>query len=197
VAALFVAVVGGIAVAVSGGDDSPTKSAVDTTEATEPDEVIAPPSDSPPASPEPPPATTTTTEPEGPAAIGPNEWFTWTDGLEAQVTSVEQYTPDYDDDPTPDVAVTVTVKNGTGHVFDGTMMTVNLYGGPNGTQAESGYDFYGFDGSIPVGGTATAKWSFMLPAEHLSAITVEVAPGWSDDTYMTEYEPAFFTGSAA
>jgi hypothetical protein len=93
--------------------------------------------------------------------------------------------------------VTVTIKNGTAALYDGAMATVNLYGGPNGAQAEPEFTHYGFDGSIPAGSTATAKWSFTVPPEHLGDLKVEVAPGWSDDTYMTEYEPAFFHGSAA
>jgi hypothetical protein len=52
-------------------------------------------------------------------------------------------------------------------------------------------------GNIPAGGTATAKWSLTVPPEHLSQLKVELSPGYSDDTYMTEYDPAFVVGSAA
>lgn len=191
VGGLFVAVVLGTAIAVAGDDGNEASRSVGepavTTEATDTTE-----GNTPPAVEEP---TTTTTEPEGPGAIGPNEWFTWENGLAAQVTSVAEFTPDYDTTSTPDVVATVTVRNGTGQVFDAAMMTVNLYGGPNGVQAEGEYTFYGFDGDVPASGTATAKWSFTLPAEHFGQITVEVAPGYDAD--YAEYDSAFYAGSVS
>jgi hypothetical protein len=199
---VFVAVVFGIALAVSVGDGDTENTPVvaeepETTEAPASDEPAA--SDEPPAASEPEPPSTTTTAPQPSIVnVGTTEWYAWEDGLEAQVTSIEQFTPEYDSTPTPDVAVTVTIKNGTGANYDATQAMTILYGGPNGVQAEDGnFTYYGFEGNIPAGGTATAKWSFTVPPEHLSQLKVELAPGYTDDTYMTEYEPAFFVGSAA
>lgn len=198
---VLVAVILGIAVAVSAGDDDTENTPVvaedpEATEAPASDEPAV--SDDPPAVSEPEPPSTTTTAPQPSIVnVGTTEWYAWEDGLEAQVTSIEQFTPDYDSTPTPDVVVTVTIKNGTGANYDAMSAMVTLYGGPNGVQAEDEFSYYGFEGTIPPAGTATAKWSFTLPAEHLSQLKVELAPGYTDDTYMTEYEPAFFVGSAA
>jgi hypothetical protein len=148
-----------------------------------------------PAVPE--PSTPPTTEADTPDIVPVGGWFTWDNGLQAQVTAIERYTPEYDDNPLPDVVVTITVKNGSDKVFDAAMSMMNLYGGPNGVQAESGYDFYGFDGSIPPGTSATAKWSFMVPEEHMSQLRVEFAPGYQDTPDFAEYESAYFTGAAA
>jgi hypothetical protein len=199
---VIVAVIFGIALAVSVGADDTENTPVaaedpETTEAPASDEPAV--SDDPPAASEPePPSTTTTTPQPSIVNVGTTQWCAWEDGLEAQVTSIEQFTPEYDSTPTPDVAVTVTIKNGTGANYDATQAMTILYGGPNGVQAEDGnFTYYGFEGNIPAGGTATAKWSFTVPPEHLSQLKVELTPGYTDDTYMTEYEPAFFVGSAA
>jgi len=198
---VFVAVVFGIAVAVSVGDGDTENTPVaaedpETTESPASDEPAA--SDEPPAASEPEPPSTTTTAPQPSIVnVGTTEWYAWEDGLEAQVTSIEQYTSEYDDTPTPDVVVTVTVKNGTGKAYDAMGSSLNLYGGPNGVQAENSGSYYGFEGTIPPEGTATANWSFTVPSEHLGQMRVEFAPGYGDDTYMNEYEPAFFVGSAA
>lgn len=141
---------------------------------------------SPPAVDDP---TTTTTEADI-AQIGPDDWFTWDDGVEAQVTSIEQFTPEYDSTPGPDVVATVTIRNGTDATIDAMMSTANLYAGPNGAQAEEEYSFYGFEGSIPPGQTATAKWAWTVPQEHLGQLRVEFSPSY-------EHDPAFFEGSAA
>jgi hypothetical protein len=184
----------GLAAALSVDDNEPTARSVDEPVTTDQPATTA--DNTPPAVAEPPAPTTTTPEaPAGPIPVGSGTWYTWDNGLEAQVTSLEQFTPDYDTTPTPDVIVTLTVKNGTGQLYDGLMATMNLYGGPNGVQAEQEYTFYGFDGSIPPGATATAKWSFTVPAEHLSDLRVEFRPGYDDS--FTEYEPGYFQGSAA
>jgi hypothetical protein len=198
---VFVAVIFGIALAVSvdGGDTENTPVAAEdpeTTEAPADDEPAV--SDEPPAISEPEPPSTTTTAPQPSIVnVGTAEWYAWEDGLEAQITSIEQFTPDYDSTPNPDVIVTATIKNGTDANYDATSAMTTLYGGPNGVQAEDEFSYYGFEGTIPPGGTATAKWSFTVPAEHLGQLKVELSPGYTDDTYMTEYEPAFFVGSAA
>lgn len=186
---VFVAVIFGIALVVSVGDDDTENTPVaaedpETTEAPASDEPAV--SDDPPAASEPEPPSTTTVPQPSIVNVGTTEWFTWEDGLEAQVTSIEQYTPEYDSTPTPDVAVTVTIKNGTGANYDATQAMTTLYGGPNGVQAEDGnFTYYGFEGNVPAGGTATAGWSFTVPPEHLSQLKVELSPGYSDDTYMT------------
>jgi hypothetical protein len=74
---------------------------------------------------------------------------------------------------------TITVKNGTAAVLDLTLADAILYGGPNGVQAEDEYSFWGFEGSIPPGGTATAKFSWSLPAEYLDELRLEFAPTWA------------------
>jgi hypothetical protein len=193
----FVAAVFGLAVMVSVDNDTDNSPvALADTEAADDIEAPSEPAEGPATDEPEPPSTTTTTAPEI-VNVGPAEWYEWTDGLQAQVTSIEQFVPEYDSTPNPDVVVTVTVKNGTGGLYDATMSTLNLYGGPNGTQAEGEYSYSGFEGSIPPGGTATARWSFTVPAEHLTDLKIEFAPGWSDDNYVTEYDPAFFHGSAA
>jgi hypothetical protein len=177
---VFVAVVFGIALAVSVGDGDTENTPVvaedpETTEAPASDAPAA--SDEPPAAAEPEPPSTTTTAPQPSIVnVGTTEWYAWEVGLEAQVTSIEQYTPEYDDTPTPDVVVTVTVKNGTGTAYDAVMSSLNLYGGPNGVQAESSGSYYGFEGTIPPEGTATAKWSFTVPSEHLGQMRASLPP---------------------
>jgi hypothetical protein len=172
------------AVAISDDEDDPQRRTVaDATTTT-----AAEPSAEPPAVEEP---TTTTAPPdEGPAVIGPDEWFTWTGGVEAQVTALERYTPDYDDTPgVPEVAALVTVRNGTSSTLDLTLADARLYGGPNGVQAERDYAHFGFEGSAPAGGTVTARYGFSVPEEHMSQIVIEFAPSW-------EHDSAFFEGAA-
>jgi hypothetical protein len=81
--AVVVAVIVGVAVAVSGGDDEPTKQpeTADTTERTNTTERDT----TPPAVEEP---STSTTAAQADIAVGPNEWFTYTDGVEVQVTKI-------------------------------------------------------------------------------------------------------------
>lgn len=143
--------------------------------------------DEPPASREP----TTTTTVRSVVHIGAQEWFEWTDGIQAQVTSLTTFVPDYDDSPgVPDVVATITVKNGSPVVYDATQATASLYGGPNGVQADEEYSFYGFEGSIPPGATATAKWAWALPQEHFGQVRVEFAPSY-------EHYSGFFEGAVS
>lgn len=115
--AVVMAVIVGVAVAVSASDDEPTKrtETADTTERTTTTERDS----TPPVVEE--PTTSTTAAQADIAAVGPNEWFTYTDGVEVQVTKIERFTPEYDDDPRPDVLVTVTIKNGSSGVLDLTL----------------------------------------------------------------------------
>jgi len=165
----------------SGSDDEPTKrTAVDVTDeaptttsddATPPavEEPIAPPSDS------------------GIAQVGSDEWFTWDDGVEAQVTTLEQINVEYAVSPGPHVAATITVRNGSGATVDLILATAHLYSGPNGVQAEAD-GLYGFDGSVPPGGTATAQYAWAVPAEHFGQLRVEFSPSFS-------HGPAFYEGA--
>jgi hypothetical protein len=181
----------GLAIALASGDDNQPTAQI-TEPATTEDEPATTVDRTPPAVDEP---TTTTTTAAKPDIIEVGQgWYTWDNGLEAQVASVEQFTPDYDSTPTPDIVVTVTIKNGTGQTYEAIGAMVNVYGGPNGVQAEGEYTYYGFDGNIPVGGTATAKWSFTVPPEHLSDLMIEVAPGY--DASFDAYDSGFFHGSA-
>lgn len=122
----------------------------------------------------------------GVAKVGVSQWFTYEDGLKVQVTKVSRFTIGrYSAGGKPGdkgVEVTVTIKNGTGEVFDSELATVELASGPNGDQAESVFDgdrglSGGFTGSIPVGKSKTAKYGFAIPKGH-KAVEIEVAPSW-------------------
>jgi hypothetical protein len=172
-----------IVVAVaSSGDDEPTRRTTDAGTTDEP--TTASDDATPPAveEPEAPPADS------GVAQVGPDEWFTWDDGVEAQVTKLEQASVEYAALPGPHVAATITVRNGSGATVDLILATANLYSGPNGVQAESD-GLYGFEGSVPPGGTATAQYAWAVPAEHFGQLRVEFSPSFSHD-------PAFYEGSA-
>jgi hypothetical protein len=147
--------------------------------------------DTPPAQPD-----TPEPEPESEIAkVGPDEWFTYEDGVEVQVTKVEPYTlGEYamvGNPGDPGVIVTVTIKNGTSAVFDATLADVQVTYGPNGDTTEREYDEAGFTGSIPPGRAATAKFDFaVVPTEHHDELLIEVSPSW-------DHQPSFFQGSAS
>ena len=87
-----------------------------------------------------PPAVPEPEETEAPVAeiatAGADEWFTYEDGIEVQVTKVEPHTlGEYaisGNPGDPGVIVTVTIKNDTAAVFDATMADVLVTYGPNG-----------------------------------------------------------------
>jgi hypothetical protein len=188
VGGLLLAVVIGVVAAVAGDDDEPTRrtSTDDEESADTTDAPSTTRGTTPPAQPEPSPPTTTSSDV---AKVGPNEWFTWTEGVEAQVTSLRVGNVEYTSLPGPHMIATVTVKNGSGGTMDLAMATANAYGGPNGVQAESD-GLYGFEGSVPPGGNATAEYAWAMPAEHHGQIRIEFAPSF-------EHDPAFFEGAAA
>jgi hypothetical protein len=139
--------------------------------------------------------TTPEPEPEDTTAqVGPDEWFTYEDGLQVQVTKVTpvQLVDFGTDDPGgPGVEVTVTVKNGTGSAFDLTRSSVGLYAGPNGDTMEQAYgnDHWGFEGSIPPTKAATTQFDFAVPTEMQRELLIEVAPSW-------DHQASFFEGAA-
>jgi hypothetical protein len=185
VGAVVVLAIIGAAVAAT-NDDEPTKRTTTDEAAVTTDAPDTTRDTTPPASPEPSAPPTTSSDV---AKVGPNEWFTWSDGIEAQVTSLREATVDYASLPGPHVIATITVKNGTAAALDLTMATANLAGGPNGVQEESD-GLYGFEGSVPPGGNATADFAWAVPAEHMAQLRLEFAPSF-------EHDPAFFVGSAA
>ena len=138
-----------------------------------------------------------TPEPEPDATIaqvGPDEWLTYEDGLRVQVTKVTsvQLADFGTDDPGgPGVEVTVTVKNGTGSVFDLNRASVGLYAGPNRETMEQAYgnDHWGFEGSIPPTEAATTQIDFAVPTEMQGELLIEVAPSW-------DHHASFFDGAA-
>jgi hypothetical protein len=138
-----------------------------------------------------------TPEPEPDATIaqvGPDEWLTYEDGLRVQVTKVTsvQLADFGTDDPGgPGVEVTVTVKNGTGSVFDLNRASVGLYAGPNRETMEPAYgnDHWGFEGSIPPTEAATTQLDFAVPTEMQGELLIEVAPNW-------DHHASFFEGAA-
>jgi hypothetical protein len=151
------------------------------------------PADTPPAVAE--PESTPEPEPEGTIMqVGPDEWFTYEDGLQVQVTKVTfvQLADFGTDDPGgPGVEVTVTVKNGTGSAFDLTRSSVGLYAGPNGDTMEQAYgnNHWGFEGSIPPTKAATTQFDFAVPTEMQRELLIEVAPSW-------DHQASFFEGAA-
>ena len=138
-----------------------------------------------------------TPEPEPDATIaqvGPDEWLTYEDGLRVQVTKVTsvQLADFGTDDPGgPGVEVTVTVKNGTGSVFDLNRASVGLYAGPNRETMEQAYgnDHWGLEGSIPPTEAATTQIDFAVPTEMQGELLIEVAPSW-------DHHASFFEGAA-
>ncbi|HET9348050.1 MAG TPA: hypothetical protein VFO13_02810, partial [Arthrobacter sp.] len=144
-----------------------------------------------PAEPEP------TPEPEAGDAIaqvGPEEWFTYEDGLQIQVTKVTsvQLADFGTGDPGgPGVEVTVTVKNGTGSAFDLNLASVDLHAGPNGDTMEPAYgnDHWGFEGSIPPKKAATTQFDFAVPTEMQGELRIDVTPSW-------DHPASFFEGAA-
>lgn len=151
------------------------------------------PADTPPAVAE--PESTPEPEPEGTITqIGPDEWFTYEDGLQVQVTKVTsvQLADFGTDDPGgPGVEVTVTVKNGTGSAFDLNLASVGLHAGPNGDAMEQAYGnhHWGFRGRIPATKAATTQFDFAVPTEMQGALLIEVAPSW-------DHRASFFEGTA-
>ena len=154
-------------------------------------EIVGDEFDTPPAEPEP----EVTEEPASEIAkVGPDEWFEYTDGIEVQVTKLEAFElgPDAFSGAAGElgVVVTVTLKNGTGAVFDASMADVQVTYGPNGDPTEREYDEEGFTGSIPPGKNGTAKFDFgTVPAKYLKDILVQVAPSF-------DHQPSFFEGAA-
>jgi hypothetical protein len=151
------------------------------------------PADTPPAVAE--PESTPEPEPEGTITqVGPDEWFTYEDGLQVQVTKVAsvQLADFGTDDPGgPGVEVTVTVKNGTGSAFDLNLASVGLHAGPNGDAMEQAYGnhHWGFRGRIPPTKAATTQFDFAVPTEMQGELLVEVAPSW-------DHQVSFFEGAA-
>jgi len=158
-------------------------------------ETTAPPASvsTPPAVEEPTPTPTPTDS--GIAKVGAKEWFTYTDGMQVQVTKIARFKiSEYAAGGKPGdvgVVVTVTVKNGSGEVFDASAVNVQLSAGPNGDEADTVYDsdagvMGGFEGSIPVGRSKTAKVGFAVPKAQLKQLVVEVAPSWDHDASFFE-----------
>jgi hypothetical protein len=151
------------------------------------------PADTPPAVAE--PESTPEPEPEGTfTQVGPDEWFTYEDGLQVQVTKVTsvQLADFGTDDPGgPGVEVTVTVKNGTGSAFDLNLASVGLHAGPNGDAMEQAYGnhHWGFRGRIPPTKAATTQFDFAVPTEMQGELLIEVAPSW-------DHQASFFEGAA-
>jgi hypothetical protein len=151
------------------------------------------PADTPPAVAE--PESTPEPEPEGTITqVGPDEWFTYEDGLQVQVTKVTsvQLADFGTDDPGgPGVEVTVTVKNGTGSAFDLNLASVGLHAGPNGDAMEQAYGnhHWGFRGRIPPTKAATTQFDFAVPTEMQGELLIEVAPSW-------DHQASFFEGAA-
>lgn len=132
------------------------------------------------------------------AKLGASDWYTYEDGLQAQVTKAAPYTiGEYAAGGQPGgqgVVVTVTLKNGTGGAFDADLTQVSVSSGPNGDEAERVYDSGtvsadGHSGSIAPGRSKTARYAYAVPASHLDDLMIEVAPSW-------EHAPAFFEGAA-
>jgi hypothetical protein len=76
------------------------------------------------------------------------------------------------------------VQNGTDDVLNLDAVIVRLSFGPAGMQAEQAFDvekgYEGLSGSLPPGGTGTARYAFAGVADP-SMMTVEVVPGWNHD----------------
>jgi hypothetical protein len=132
------------------------------------------------------------------AKIGATSWYTYSDGIQAQVTKARRYTIGQyaagGKSGDAGVIITVTLKNTTDKAFDTALTDVNLSSGPNGDTADSVYDSAngigsGLEGSIAPGRSKTAEYAFAVPTKQLGDLMVEVAPSW-------EYSPAFFEGSA-
>ena len=127
------------------------------------------------------------------AQVGPDEWSEYTDGVQVQVTKLEQYMMGKYSDASgqPGVVVTITVKNGSDAVLDLTVADTSLTYGPNGEAAEWDYssDHRGFTGSVPPGRSATSMQGFgPVPDEHQDEILIEFAPTW-------DYSSVFFEGA--
>jgi hypothetical protein len=178
-----------VAVLVGGGCATTDAERATTTDspaatATEPATPPAQPVDTPEPAPDP-----------GIAAVGPDEWFTYEDGLEVQVTGVESMTLGqnaFTGSPgDPGAIVTVTIKNGTPGVFDASLADVLVTYGPNGDPTEREYDEVGFTGSLPPGEVGTAQYDFgVIPLEMQSDLLIEVIPSF-------EHESSFFEGAAS
>jgi hypothetical protein len=128
------------------------------------------------------------------AQVGPEEWFTYEDGLQIQVTKVTsvQLADFGTGDPGgPGVEVTVTVKNGTGSAFDLNLASVDLHAGPNGDTMEPAYgnNHWGFEGSIPPKKAARTQFDFAVPTEMQGELRIDVTPSW-------DHPASFFEGAA-
>jgi cytoskeletal protein RodZ len=147
-----------------------------------------------PASAEP---TTTPTEEDRAAKVGATQWFEYSDGMKAQVTSLKRFRiSQYAAGGKPGdvgVIVTVTLQNGSSNTFDTSLVDVKLASGPNGDQADPVFDSDqnlggGFEGTILPGKKKTARYGFAIPKTHVSStLELEVAPGW-------DYEGSHFEG---
>ncbi|HEX6577875.1 MAG TPA: hypothetical protein VF082_05850 [Jiangellaceae bacterium] len=125
------------------------------------------------------------------AQVGPDEWFTYEDGLQVQVTkvtSVQLADLGTGNSGGPGVEVTVTVKNGTGSAFDLTRSSVGLYAGPNRDTMEQSYgnDHWGFEGSIPATKAATTQFDFAVPTEMQGELRIDVTPSWDHPASVFE-----------
>lgn len=148
-----------------------------------------------------PPAVEETTDAPTPdpsiAKVGATQWFTYEDHLQVQVTRMARFKiSSYAAGGKPGdvgVAVTVTIKNGTGQTFDASSADLTLAAGPNGDQADTVFDgdnglTGGFQGPIPAGRSKTAKFGFAVTKTQLSKLVAEVTPGY-------DYTGTFFEGS--
>ena len=133
----------------------------------------------------------------GIASVGAKQWFTYTDGIQVQVTKLVRFkiSSSAAGGQPGDVGVvaTITIKNGSGDTFDTSLADVKLTAGPNGDEADQVFDSAnningGFTGSIPNGRSKTAKVGFAVSKAHLSKLVVEVTPSWDHDA-------SFFEGS--
>jgi hypothetical protein len=116
--------------------------------------------------------------------------YTWTDGVTAIVTKIEDgnLSPQAYPRGGPAKIVEIQVQNRSGATLT-TYGTPYLRFGPAGYQAESATDYEsgieGFQGSIAPGQTATAKYAF-IGVTDASTMTVEFAPSLN-------HQPAFWT----
>lgn len=184
-----------VAIGLSATSGGPKVESEGTAPAVAETTTTAPVETTPPAVEEPTP--TPTPEDSGIATVGAKQWFTYTDGLQVQVTKLTRFkissTAAGGKPGDVGVIATVTIKNGSGEVFDASMGQISLAAGPNGDEADTVYDseagvMGGFDGSIPKGRSKTVKVGFAVSKAHLSKLVVEVTPSW-------EHDASFFEGS--
>lgn len=142
---------------------------------------------------------------DGPLVKAFGESFTWDDGLTVSLSQPTGYAPgEYAagiEGFASFIITTVTITNGSEAAYDPTMFTVK---GTSGNAPVS--EVFDSGNATPVGGTQfgmsavlpgqTVTFPMAFGVQNTADVTLEVAPGWTEDM-ATQYTPGYFQGAAA